>query len=247
MQIFAHKYSLSTQVNMPLPMPFPKLKPPFVVSSVQAQKKNPARCSVFVNDVFAFGCSMDVVLKFEITKGKTLTEQDVERVLEQNDVMHLKQVALRYATYKSRTAEEVRRKMLEKDFAPEEAEYAVQFLEEFGYVNDAAYARSFIKDFQERKPSGTERLRQELLKRGVSKFDIEDALAEAFPKESVKDTMLENALAAANKKLRALKGKEPEKQQQSLIAYLQRQGFSWEIIKATLKSLERSVNAENGD
>lgn len=223
---------------MPLPQPFPRLQPPYVVSSVQAQKKNPARCSVFVNGEFALGCSMDVVLQFGITKGKQLSEQDIERLLAQEDVMRLKQVALRYATYKSRTAHEVRQKMVEKEFSPEEAEYAVQFLEEFGYVNDAAYARAFIKERQERKPSGTERLRQELAKRGISKFDIEDALAEAFPKESVRETMLDNALQAAHKKLRALQGKEPQKRQQALIGYLQRQGFSWEIIKKTLESLE---------
>lgn len=232
---------------MPLPAPFPKLSAPFIVSLVQAQKKNPARCSVFVNDEFAFGCSMDVVLRFGITKGKTLTEQEIERVLAEEDVMRLKQTALRYATYKSRTAQEVRRKMLEKEFAPEEAEYAVQFLEEFGYVNDAAYTRSFIKEWQERKPSGMERLRQELLKRGISKFDVEDAFAEIFPKETAKDAMLENALAAAEKKLRTLRGRPPEKQEQALIGYLQRQGFSWDIIKQTLKTLKDSVNAELDD
>jgi regulatory protein len=223
---------------MPLPQPFPRLRPPYVVSTVQAQKKNPARCSVFVNGEFAFGCSIDVAVQFGLTKGKQLSEQEIERLLAQEDVMRLKQVALRYATYKSRTAHEVRLKMLEKEFSPEEAEYAVQFLEEFGYVDDAKYARNFIKERQERKPSGTERLRQELAKRGISKFDIEDALAEAFPKESVRETMLDNALQAAHKKLRSLQGKAHQKRQQALIGYLQRQGFTWEIIKKTLESLE---------
>jgi regulatory protein len=119
----------------------------------------------------------------------------------------------------------------------------VQFLEEFGYVNDALYAKTFIRDFMQRKPSGIERVRQELTKRGISRFDAEDALTEAFPKESVKDTMFENALAAASKKQRALQGKEPQKRVQAMTGFLQRQGFSWEIIKKVLAELESGADA----
>jgi regulatory protein len=233
----------SSQFFYPDFMPLTALTLPYVISAVAAQKKNPSRCSVFVNGEFAFGCSMDLVLRFELTKGKTLTKQDLERLLEQEDVMKLKQTALRYATYKSRTAHEVRRKMLEKEYSQEEAEYAVQFLEEFGYVNDALYAKTFIRDFMQRKPSGIERVRQELTKRGISRFDAEDALTEAFPKESVKDTMFENVLAAASKKQRALQGKEPQKRVQAMTGFLQRQGFSWEIIKKVLAELESGADA----
>ncbi|TAE22879.1 MAG: hypothetical protein EAZ92_15205 [Candidatus Kapaibacterium sp.] len=232
--------SAVTSLKNSLPKHLRDIQPPYTVSGVQAQKKNPSRCSVFLNGEFAFGCSMDIVVQAALRVGKTLTAQDVARMMESEDIMRLKQVALRYATYKSRTAQEVRRKMLEKEFSPEEAEYAVQFLEEFGYVNDAAYARAFIKERHERKPSGMERIRQELTKRGISKFEIEDALLEAFPPETRHDTLLESAVQAAHKKLRTLQKHSPEKRHQSLIGYLQRQGFSWEIIRQALKELEKS-------
>ncbi len=235
----AHTNS-ATSLRRSLPKHLREIQPPYTVSSVQAQKKNPSRCSVFLNGEFAFGCSMDIVVQAALRVGKMLTAQDLARMMESEDVMRLKQIALRYATYKSRTAQEVRRKMLEKEFSPEEAEYAVQFLEEFGYVNDAAYARAFIKERHERKPSGMERIRQELAKRGVSKFEIEDALLEEFPPETRHDTLLESALQAAHKKLRTLQKHSPEKRHQSLLGYLQRQGFTWEIIRQVLKELENN-------
>lgn len=210
------------------------IQAPYIITSVVVQKKNASRCSVFLNGEFAFGCMIDTAVRFGLTKGKELSKQDVERLQEQEDIIALKQVALRYATYKSRTAEEVRRKMLEKEFAPEEAEYAVQFLEEFGYVDDRKYARTYIKEGVERKFMGVNRLRQELLKRGISKFDVEDALTEAFSPESSKEAAFETALAAAEKKLRSLGRKDEEKRKQALVGYLQRQGFSWEVIKQVL-------------
>jgi len=160
------------------------LKPPFIVSSVEQQKKNPSRCSVLINGEFAFGCVMDLVLQFRLVKGRELTAQELKQLEEQEDVMKLKQTALRYATYKSRTAHEVRRKILEKEYSPDEAEFAVQFLASFGYVNDAAYARNFIQEYSKNRPSGVSRLKQELRKRGISEHDAVDALSEAFPAET---------------------------------------------------------------
>jgi regulatory protein len=213
------------------------LKPPFIVSSVEQQKKNPSRCSVFINGEFAFGCVMDLVLQFRLAKGRELTAQELKQLEEQEDVMKLKQTALRYATYKSRTAHEVRRKMLEKEYSPDEAEFAVQFLESFGYVNDAAYARSFIQEYSKNRPSGVSRLKQELRKRGISEHDAVDALSEAFPAESARETAHELALAAAQKKLRSLERKDDIKRKQALVSFLQRQGFSWEVIKNVVEDV----------
>jgi regulatory protein len=213
------------------------LTPPFIITAVVVQKKNPSRCSVFINGEFAFGCVMDVVVQHRLVNGRELTAQELKRLEEQEEIIQLKQTALRYATYKSRTAHEVRKKMLEKEYSPDEAEYAVQFLEAFGYVNDAAYARNFIQEIMRLKPSGEARIKQELRKRGISANDAEDALTLAFPKETSRDTIRELALAAAEKKNRSLGRKDNVKRKQLLIGYLQRQGFSWEVIKGVVEDV----------
>ena len=145
-----------------------------------------------------------------------------------------KQKALAYVAYKPRTAHQVRTKLREKGYEPHHITIALTFLQEFNYLDDRAYARSFIHDYLLRKPCGKTKIIQELRKRGVSQYDIEDAIAEAFPQE---DT-LELARAAAEKKLRALRHKSVEKQRSSLTQYLQRQGFHWDIIRAILAEYE---------
>lgn len=206
----------------------------YTVTAVIAQKNNPSRCSIFLDGNFAFGCSMDLVLQYGLRKGAVINGDVRANLLAQEAQMQLKQKALAYATYKPRTAEQVRKKMVEKGYTPEESAYAVQFLEEFGYINDAEFARAFIRDYLQRKPAGRQKLAEELRKRGVQKFDAEDALAEMFPHH---DTT-ELARRAAEKKLRSLASRPQEKQKSALVQYLQRQGFSWDIIRVVLDEWE---------
>ena len=207
----------------------------FTITAVAAQKHNPARCSVFLNGVFAFGCSMDLVLQYNLHKGKTISAALRQELLEREDMMKLKRRALDYATYKPRTAEQVRRKMIEKGYAAEEAEFAVAFLQEFGYLDDRQYARMFVRDLLARKAVGRRKLAEELARRGVSKFDVEDVLAEVFPQEEVSEL----AQRAAEKKLRNLASKPVDKRRPALMQYLQRQGFSWEVIEPLVRQLEQ--------
>lgn len=206
----------------------------YTVTAVIAQKRNPSRCSIFLDGSFAFGCSMDLILACNLHKGKVITDDVRRDLLAREEIMQLKQKALAYATYKPRTAEQVRKKMVEKGYAPEEAVQAVEFLQEFGYLDDREFARMFIRDYLQRKPAGRQKLAEELRKRGVQPFDIDDALAEAFPEN---DT-LELARRAAEKKLRSLASRPPEKRKQALVQYLQRQGFAWDVIRSLLDDLD---------
>ncbi|MCS6807323.1 MAG: RecX family transcriptional regulator [Bacteroidota bacterium] len=204
--------------------------PPYIITSVAIQKKNKSRCSVFVNGEFAFGCTIDAVTHFGLTQGKEIFEHEIIQIQAYDSTLALKQAALHYATYKPRTAEQVRRAMVIKGYTAAEAEYAVDFLKEFGYVNDQRYARAFIREVRSRKSIGLHRLQQELIKRGISKHDIEDALADIFSAEDTALSELNAARTAITKKLRTLQRKPIPKQKQALLGHLQRQGFSWNII-----------------
>ncbi len=184
---------------------------------------------------------MDVALQFKLAKGKILSRAELDRLQAQEDLMQLKQAAYHYVSYKPRTAEQVRRAMLKKNYTAEEADYAVNFLYELDYLDDKEYARMFIRDTLARKAFSTERLKTELRKRGIAKFDIEDVLAETFANESAADTNLTSARAVAEKKLRSLARKDPEKRKQALVGYLQRQGFGWDVIRIVVEEVLEEV------
>ncbi len=211
----------------------------FVVTAVVAQKRNKSRCSVFLNDAFAFGCSLDVAERFALRKGKELSKQEVETLQAEERHIALKQAAYAYISYKPRTARQVHIKLVHKGYTPEEAAIAVEFLQDLGYVDDADYARRFARDYLRRKAVSTAKLRQELANRGISNPMIEQTCSELFAEQDAHELNLDQARQAVQKKLRsATKMKTtataPEKRRQALVSYLQRQGFSWEVIRTVL-------------
>jgi len=223
----------------------------FIVTAVVAQKRNTSRCSVFLNDAFAFGCSVDVAERFALRKGKELSKQEVEALQAEEHQLALKQAAYTYIAYKPRTARQVRDKLVHKGYTPEAAAVAVEFLQDLGYLDDADYARRFARDYLHRKAASTAKLRQELAKRGIGKTVIEQTCLELFAEQDAHELNLQQARQAVQKKLRsaakmkASSAATPEKRRQLLVAYLQRQGFSWEIIRAVLHEFRETT--ENAD
>lgn len=203
-----------------------------IITRILKRRRKPL-CIVFVGDEIGLECSMDLVLEFKLGRGVVLTDELKSTVLARQRIVDAKQRALAFATYKPRTEVQVRRKLHEVGFLQHEQELAIQFLKEFNYIDDAEFARMFVGDFLLRKPSSASRVKMELRKRGISELQAQSAIELYFPK----DTTTELALKAAEKKLRSVKHKPIEKQKTALVGYLQRQGFSWEIIKNILNEL----------
>ncbi|MBS1537095.1 MAG: regulatory protein RecX [Bacteroidetes bacterium] len=203
-----------------------------IITRILKRRRKPL-CIVFVGDEIGLECSMDLVLEFKLGRGVILTDELKNTILARQRIVDAKQRALAFATYKPRTEVQVRRKLQEIGFSPWEQDQAIQFLKEFKYLDDAEFARMFVGDFLLRKPSSASRIKMELRRRGISEVLAQEAIECHFPK----DTTTELALKAAEKKLRSVKHKPFEKQKTALIGYLQRQGFSWEIIKNILSEL----------
>lgn len=156
-----------------------------------------------------------------------LTDELYKSISNEQNLLTAKQVAYNYATYKPRTKKQIIQKLKEKGFCSDDIAKSLVFLKEFKLYDDYHYAEMFVKDYLEKKPSGKQRIALELAKRGVPRNIIDDVLYSHFPDN---DT-LALARIATDKKLRSVSYKSQEKQRNSLVSYLQRQGFSWDIIK----------------
>ena len=205
-----------------------------IITTISVQRQSQSRCSIFVDNQFYIGCSIDTVAKLQLKKGMPLTTDVANFLVLENKRSEIKQKALSYATYKPRTVGQVKKALKTKGFTEEEIDYAVDFLKEFDYLNDKKYAYTFVKEFSERKKYGATRLRSELLKRFIGKEIIDEVLSEFMHKTDIGNL----CHVAAEKKLRTLHYKAPEKQKASVVAYLQRQGFAWQEIKKCLEELD---------
>ena len=142
-----------------------------------------------------------------------------------------KSQAFKYLSYRDRSKKEIAEHLAKKGHTASIVQAILQDLENLNYINDHRFASEWSRWRIEVKNFGRKRLRHELIAKGVSTHIIEstlDTLYNFHPEQGL-------ALACANKKLASLHGVEPEKKTRRLAQYLQRRGFSADIIYETLK------------
>ena len=87
---------------------------------------------------------------------------------------------LKLITIKDRTEKEIRTKLKEKNFDENTIEEEIEFLSNYGYINDNRYAQHFTSDAINIKKWGKSRIRTELLRRGVDRDVVDEVIEEAF-------------------------------------------------------------------
>ncbi|MBT5028035.1 MAG: regulatory protein RecX [Nitrospina sp.] len=140
--------------------------------------------------------------------------------------------ALKYLAYRDRSTKEMTLYLGKKSHSPNVIEKTLQYLTEKNYLNDPRFAMEWGRWRVESKKFGKIRLHHELSAKGVASPIITATLEVLYHSNPEKDL----ALACANKKLATLHDLQPEKKTRRLAQYLQRRGFSADIIYETLRA-----------
>ena len=136
---------------------------------------------------------------------------------------------------KDRTKKEVRLKLEEKFWNKNAVLKAIEKLEEFGYLNDLNYAISYI----ESKTYGKNRISYNLFQKGIDRSTVEKAYLtlDEGKEENIDDVKLEKLIDKNSRKINSSNSRDEKKlkEEQKLIQYLARQGFSLDKIFKKLK------------
>lgn len=141
---------------------------------------------------------------------------------------------------KDRTKKEIRLKLEEKFRNKSAILQAIEKLEELGYLNDLNYAISYI----EGRTYGKNRISYNLFQKGIDKVTVEKAYLtlDEEKEDNVDDTKLEKLIEKNSKKINISNEREEKKlkEEQKLIQYLARQGFSLDKIFKKLKEYKEN-------
>lgn len=141
---------------------------------------------------------------------------------------------------KDRTKKEVRLKLEEKYQNKAAVLRATEKLEELGYLNDLNYAMSYI----ESKTYGKNRVSYNLFQKGVTKDVVEKAYLalDEENEENVEDVKLEKLIQKKGEKVNINNERDEKKikEEQKLIQYLARQGFSLDKIFKKVKEYKEN-------
>ena len=141
---------------------------------------------------------------------------------------------------KDRTKKEVRLKLEEKFWNKDAVSKAIEKLEEFGYLNDLNYAISYI----ESKTYGKNRISYNLFQKGIDRSTVEKAYLtlDEGKEENIDDVKLEKLIDKNSSKINSSNSRDEKKlkEEQKLIQYLARQGFSLDKIFKKLKEYKEN-------
>lgn len=142
-----------------------------------------------------------------------------------------REIALTYLEHCPRTCEEVCRRLRSAHAPAEDIDEIVAGFQRAGLLDDDQYARQWVETRSSRKGYGSDRLRSELLRKGVDRAAVDFALALIQPESEV-----EAAVAAAVKRLA---GADPTDSavKRRLTGFLQRRGHNWETIAKVMEHL----------
>lgn len=150
--------------------------------------------------------------------------------------------AVNLLTYKPRSVQELRTRLLEKDWTNREiVESVLEKLKEYNYLNDAHFAETFAASQIRQKPIGKRVLKQKLALKKLDKETVEATL-EKILEETPEEEIIERAI---EKRLRQ-KGKPATREDaKKFYDYLLRQGFSYSLVSDKMREIAARDYDEN--
>ena len=149
--------------------------------------------------------------------------------------------ALQYLSYRDRSKWELSQYLGKKEHPLPVIQKTLDYLTELNYVDDQRFALQWGQYKINKNKIGKNRLYMELLGKGVKKETIEGILNTLYQK----NPEMELAVQCARKKWITLKSFEEKKKKRLLVQYLQRKGFSSDIIYQSVKILAGAVGIGN--
>ncbi|MHB0856624.1 MAG: RecX family transcriptional regulator [Anaerolineae bacterium] len=207
------------------------------MTALRVQQRRRGRINVFLDGEYAF--SLQEILGVTLHVGQELDAQQVASLLQRDADEQAYERALNYLSYRPRSEMEIRRYLARKTVAEESAEKVIGRLRRAGLLNDSEFARFWVESRENSRPRGVWGLRTELRGKGVSDEVIEHATCDVD--EEV------GALAAASRYARRLERLDAETFRRRLFAFLQRQGFGYQVCKETTDRLWRESVAQKNE
>jgi regulatory protein len=194
------------------------------ITALEPQKRNKRRVSVFLDGNFLFGLASDTVAALGLHVGMEVDRVKLDDIAREEQQYQALQYAFLLLSYKARTTNELKQRLARKGLSPDIVSQTLQRLSELKMVDDAGFARRFAEDRIAIGHKGKWRILGELLKRGVAKEHIEEALATAPDEKAAAREVAEKYLSR-NRRL------EPAVLRRRLFALLARRGFSPDTIR----------------
>lgn len=179
---------------------------------------------MFLEDGACLKVTEQELLDFGLHAGDELTEDALTRLKEAAGVSDTRAAAAELVGRRAMSRHDLERKLREKGASEAEAQYAADWMEAIGAVNDAGYAAMLVRHYGG-QGYGQRRVREKLREKSVPRELWDDALALLPPAAEQIDRFLDAKLGNTF----------PDQQtRKKLSDALCRRGFDWNDVRAAL-------------
>ena len=217
------------------------------ITNLKQGVKNPERVNVFVNGVFAFSLNIAQVVDYKLKVGQEISEEKLAELKKASEFGKMYQRTLEWVLIRPRSVRETKDYLIRKlktsssgrssrpssrgsslrprsncgcpseDIA-EFSDSIISRLINKKYLDDLKFAEWYVENRFVKKGVSKKRLKMELMKKGVSRETIEEVLAKSGRDEK-------------EEILKIIAKKRAKYDDEKLIQYLCRQGFSYELVQ----------------
>ena len=195
----------------------------YKVTKITPATKTAGRYNIFINDRFSFSLDGAQLVELGLKKGQEIGKKTLERYKSESDFGKNYIRAVDLISRRIRSEREIRDYAFQKSWTKENLEKITERLYERGLLDDEKFAESFVRSRANLRNFSIRKMKFELVKKGIAGEIIEKVLYknEDFDEDESLGKLI-------------IKKRKSYDSEQKLIAYLSRQGFSYDKIRRAL-------------
>lgn len=207
------------------------------ITAMKQGVKNPNRVNVFVNEKYAFSLDVAQVVDLKLKVGTEMSAEDLAEYKKKSEFGKLYQRALEWVLVRPRSVKELSDYLCRKlktsssdsllvsrgrssEDIIELSRNIIDLLMSKGYVDDRKFAEYYVENRFVKKGISQKRLKMELMKKGVAKEIIDEVVGARDDEEEI---------------LKIIAKKRKKYDDEKLIQYLCRQGFSYQLAQSRVR------------
>ena len=199
-----------------------------VVTALRATRRGGV--ALHVDGEYVCVVSESLLARWRLYKGRELDDEALAELRAASSSERVMGDAYRLLGHRARSRAELRRRLLEKEHEEHAVDAALERLAADGFLDDAAFAHSYVADKRRLGGWGVERIRRGLAELGVA-VDVVDAELEA--ESGGEGDELERALAMLER--RGAPGEPVDAAKRRAYQALLRRGFSSPVAYAAVR------------
>ncbi|MDE5942621.1 MAG: RecX family transcriptional regulator [Clostridia bacterium] len=193
------------------------------ITSIEPQKKDKERCSVFIDGRFYCGIKLEVAIKYHLKAGMSIDKSKLDEIQLETEKSQAIDKAMTHLSATMKTKKQMRDFLVKKGYTEAVINYVFERLEYYKLLDDEAYCRAYVNSVSGK---GKRALEADLYKRGAEKAAIETVLSETEEDAGAAFSVLEKYMRGkAGTKENLYKG----------LKYLLSKGFGYDTAKEALE------------